>query len=236
MSLDDYTKSKKEAMRKHTQKNMIRITTYMVLVISTIGIYPSFQIIAGALVCTSETGLFSEKNRIFESENTCFSLGHFINIFEFLVLTTIYMFIMRTATMTFFDPNPLSRQPYARMVNDSYILRTIPSIFIPIFSVIDFYGQIRIYTLVIFACVLLLEILLSLSHPPHYFRGIGNLIEFTSSMKLGIYFSLILNYYVDNGEHSYTLIYSIFWTISLNLSIHQYKKRLQDQILSSNMV
>lgn len=173
---------------------------------------------------------------IFSINTVCFSTIHWLKILVFILISAVFIFILKTATMSFFDPNPLSNQPYAKMVSDSYILRSIPSIFIPILSVLDYHGKIRIYTLMFFAVVLLIEILINMNHPPHYSSSTSFLFELFSCLKLGVYCSVILNYYIDGGKHTYTLIYSFIFTASINITLHLWKKYLKDNILSKNII
>ena len=174
---------------------MTSVATYTILVFATIGIYPIFQISAGCLVCKAEIGYFSNSNNlIFNTGDACFGSTHILNIIIFGVIATMHVFIMKTSTMSFFDPNPLSKQPYARMMSDSYILRAIPSVLTPIFSVLDYYGEARIYTLVALASVFLVELLVNLRHPTHYSKATTILFDLSSSLKLGVYITVILNY------------------------------------------
>lgn len=188
-------------MKRNWRKTMTKISTYLILIASSIGIYPIFQISAGTLVCKSSNNVLLADNLIFNTDLVCFGAEHLVNILSFIGIVFIQLFIMKTGTMSFFDPNPLSKQPYARMVSDSYILRAIPSMLAPVFSVLDYYGQIKIYTLIFFAIIFYLEIMINVKHPDHYKNSTSKLNNFTSCLKLGVFVSVILNY-VKNHQNS----------------------------------
>mgnify|MGYP001015550897 CR=1 len=144
--------------------------------------------------------------------------------------------MIKISTHLFFDPNPLSKQPYARPRPGSFILGTLPGLIIPISTVLDFPGNIRIYTVMVNCFIYVSDALLSLKLPDYTAPSSALIFGAADSLKISIYIGVILNYYFNKSESFlHVVLYILALAVGIRAAIILLKSRIQEKILTKNL-
>lgn len=144
--------------------------------------------------------------------------------------------MIKISTHWFFDPNPLSKQPYARPRPGSFILGTLPGLIIPISTVLDFPGNIRIYTVMFNCFIYVSDALLSLKLPDYSAASSALIYGAADSLKISIYIGVILNYYFNKSERFlHVVMYILALAVGIRMALVLLKSRIQDKVLTKNL-
>lgn len=223
---------KKDQMKPTLKLNLMRILGYVVVALATGGVAPSIQIYTGALVCKGST---ESTDLLFEPTSECYKGIHFLYIFLFAIAFFIHLGMIKVSTHMFLDPNPLSKEPYARPKSSSFILGTLPGLIIPISTVLDYPGNIRIYTVMVLCSIYICDAILSLKLPDFSNRSSALIFGVADSLKISIYIGVILNYYFNKSDSFlHVVLYILALKIGIRSSITLFKSRIQEKILTKN--
>lgn len=139
----------------------------------------------------------------------------------------LHVVLIKVSGHMFFDPNPLSREPYARLRGGSFILGTLPGLLIPISTVLDAPGNIRIYTVMVLCAIYVSDALLNINLPDLSNRTSANIFGAADSLKISIYVGVILNYYFNKSDSFlHVVLYIVALAIGINFSLALFKSRL----------
>ena len=224
---------KKRQMRAALKLNLIRVLGYVTLALATGGVAPSLQIYTGALVCKGTT---ESTDLLFQPTVECFKGIHFLYITLFAITFVLHVLLIKISTHMFFDPNPLSKEPYARPRGGSFILGTVPGLIIPISTVLDFPGKVRIYTVMILCFIYISDALLSIKLPDFTVRSSALFFGIGDSLKISIYIGVILNYYFNKTESFlHVILYIAALAVGIYATQNLFRSRLQERVLTKNL-
>lgn len=158
----DYKKRPIKRMKKHRRKVLSSYVAHTIFIIARFGLYPIVQVLSTSFVCSSSSiNLISENDKIFKEDTgqVCFGFQHILNLSLSAISAVGLIIILRTSELSFFDPNPKSKQAYARMSQGYWFLSLLPNLVVPVFSILDYSAKIRVWVLIFAACFMLVEII-----------------------------------------------------------------------------
>lgn len=166
-------------------------------------------------------------NLLFEPTSECYKGIHFLYIALFALAFILHVTMIKVSTHIFFDPNPLSKQPYARPKGGSFILGTLPGLIIPISTVLDFPGNIRHYTVMVLCSIYILDTLLSIKLPDFTVSSSSVIFGVADSLRISIYIGVILNYYFNQSESFlHVALYIVALAVGIRMVLVLFKSRL----------
>ncbi len=118
------------------------------------------------------------------------------------------------------------------MMNEESFLVYICNLIIPIMGIVDYSGSFRVYCILILFGIGLAELYSNFSQPAYYNRTTSILAIVLICIKLGVFVTVLLNYFFDKGENVYTLIYSGLFIFVLIASSQMYYQMINFNILS----
>lgn len=191
--------SKKSQMKDSIKVGLERFLGYTILAITTAAIIPMIQIYTGALVCKQK----SEKESghlIFNPIYECFEGMHWLYIFLFIFQLVLHITLLIVSSHIFFDPNPVSDEPYAVPRCKFEVLNKLTLIIVPVAAILDSEGKIRIYLVMVLCCFFIIQSITNIKSPDYTKNSSRVFFGIADSVRISIYLGVVLNYYFNNTD------------------------------------
>jgi PAS domain-containing protein len=136
----------------------------------------------------------------------------------------------------FFDPNPVSTEPYAMPRCNSDILNKLSSIIIAVAGILDYSGQIRIYLVIVLCFFFTTQIVSSLKSPQYTKSSSRVFFGIADSLRLSIYLGVILNYYLNKSKSTiHIVVYVLAFAAGIHLMVTLVKAKIVDKTLTKSL-
>lgn len=140
------------------KKSLSTYTAVFTFLTSHLFSYVILQIITASFLCKSDDDNSTSGESFFDNtHNKCFSILHILNISIAVVSIICLFYILRTAYQCFFDPNPNSKQAYAKLNIYPPIVEQFPILLGFVFSIVDYYSDYRKWIIVIMLAIMIID-------------------------------------------------------------------------------
>lgn len=170
--------------------------SYVLFFIATVGFYPFYQVMTAGLVCNTSDGIMSKTNAIFHSEENCFGPIHSVQILVVVICVCLHYFLNSVCWLAFFDPNPNSNKPYSSLKGGHNIVGYLLTALVPIASIVDYSSKIKIYIVILFVVIFLIQLVDNIRQPGYYSATVNRTLTILACVRVAIYLAVIINYVI----------------------------------------